>query len=44
MKKNREKNQYLILGFFMVIIILTLTLTITGNYYRGTRGFVILGM
>ena len=40
-KQGKKKNQYLILGIFLVIIVLLLALT--GNYYRGNRGFVIYG-
>ena len=40
-KQGKKKNQYLILGIFLVIIVLLLALT--GNYYRGKRGFVING-
>jgi len=40
-KQGKKKNQYLVLGIFLVIIILVLT--ITGNYYRGNSGFVIYG-
>ena len=39
--ENVKKNQYLILGVFLVIIVLFLI--ITGNYYRGNSGFVING-